>query len=198
MCWCPPGYRGLDCSVKLDACLGTALYFAPRKGSFESSPNALAETTLYGENIDCRFVVITDPSYYVQFSIMYDAELTFDSVNVLVGGLEFLDTNNRPWINDAKLSGDGNQTVTVPTNDDGVAALHFLSDNVAGRSGFRASFEVLEQACVTEDRWATSKGTNQDRTCRATLLGRACRCRRRRSASPPVYQEATRNIRNRT
>ena len=39
----------------------------------------------------------------------------------------------------------------MPTDSDGVAALRFLSDNVAGRSGFRASFEVLEQACVTDE-----------------------------------------------
>ena len=46
--------------------------------------------------------------------------------------------------------------------------------------------------------WEKSKAMTLGRTCRATLLGRACRCRPRPSASPPVYQEATRNIRNRT
>jgi len=154
LCRCPPGFGGAGCFAALPACLGTVL-LDEATGAFASALDALLEKERYAPDDVCRWV-IRGAGAVVRFWIEYDVEITFDK-------LQFYSGEGGDAIVFDVISGNGYREVTVPLKN-GSATVEMKTDDVAARSGFNATYEVLDEAC-SSDAGCFGDGTCRDGAC---------------------------------
>ncbi len=151
VCVCWPGWAGADCSFS--GCLGTVTARAPT-GTFRSGAASLQRTHRYENSAACIFEVYTEEQT-ISFAIEMDLENTFDWLEVRAG------TGTSAVVH-ARLTGYRSLTVTVPAID-GVASLHYTTDDKGRRSGFIADYTTNSLPCQSQ--CSSSHGTCEGSTC---------------------------------